>query len=80
MQCRSADDSDFGDYTQLMTPETQAINDSVNECNIQRAMTYHEQGAEMGGVSRNLRDKISACYLQQRKHFVVSTVHSPKGL
>jgi hypothetical protein len=49
--CSSAD-SDFGDYIRLVTPGTQAIHDSVNECNIQRAMTYHEQGAEMGGVSK----------------------------
>jgi hypothetical protein len=50
--CSSADDSDFGDYILLVTPVTQAIYDSVNECNIQKAMTYHEQGAEMGGLSK----------------------------
>lgn len=29
--CSSADDSDFGDYIQLLTPGIQAIHDSANE-------------------------------------------------
>jgi hypothetical protein len=72
--CVSGNDSNFDDdYTQSLTPGTCTTSDcdSVNNAAEGRTVISDEQGIGMRGVSMKF-GKMSACYLQHRKHFMAS--------